>query len=165
VKSTTTIAITTLVTILLAVPAAGNGIANFMSPSEVRELVTQAMGEWALKATDPTGCGGGPCCPDTRANEQCTGAGVPQACCTGSTAGTCNLDACNNFARILLRDKIGWAGVVEEELQYDGDWACETWRFDPNSNRSETACTAVNATAIEDVGRICSKIAGLQFSP
>lgn len=146
---------------LLASPALGGTISGFRSPSEVRELTLNAMAEWIADPDDATACGGGDCCPDTRANEGCTGSGTPAACCSGAGAGTCNDQACVEFSLTVQANQTTFAGRVEEQYPLDGDWVCNTWPQDVNSNRKQTACTTVSVTPLVDVSRILSAYAAV----
>ena len=149
---------------LLVAPLFAGTITGFRSPAEVRELTLTAISEWLVNPDSPTACGGGDCCPDTRANLGCTGAGTPAACCSGAGTGTCNDEACVAFSLTLQQNKNGFADDVEGQYQFDGDWLCNTWPENVNSNRDQTACTAVSGTPLVDVANILSEIAG-RFNP
>lgn len=150
---------------LLVGPLFAGTISGFRSPAEVRELTLSAIAEWLPNPDNPTACGGGDCCPDTRANLGCTGPGAPAACCSGAGTGTCNDEACLAFSIVLDQNRTGWAPSVETQYQFDGDWFCNSFPPDFNSNRSMTCCTTVSGTPLVDVSRILSEIAGRHYAP
>ena len=149
----------------LVSPILAGTISGFQSPAEVRELVVTAISEWIVNPDDATACGGGDCCPNTRANIACTGSGTPAECCTGSGIGTCNDEACVAFSLVLQLNPVAWADDIEAQLQFDGDWMCNSYPENINSNRLQTVCTAVSGTPVVDVADICSEIANRHYAP
>lgn len=192
---------------LVSVPAIAGTISGFRDKYQVRQLVTTAIEQWVANPDGASACGGADCCPNTRANDQCTGAplacctgegvgacdsacvgindpyacctgvgtgacdascvksGAPAACCAGNGTGTCNDEACVAFSQVVQLDPVGWADDVEGQLQFDGDWLCNTFPAGYNDNRRETVCTAVSGTPIIDVSRILSEFANIRSAP
>lgn len=126
---------------LLALVAQAGTIANFKTPSEVTEIVSTAIAEWILKPTDATGCGGADCCPAPATDAECAA-----------------------FALEVQLNPGPWAMRVAEQLQFDGDWVCNTWPQPASGNNTLTACTTVSGTPIIDVARILSEMADLRGS-
>lgn len=161
----TTILLWLVVACVLAGVATAGTITGFKDKHQVRALTITAIEEWVSDPIGATACGGGACCPDTFANSTCTGLATPFACCTGVGTGTCNDDACSAFALEVQLDPNGWADDVEVQYQFDGDWLCNSFPDEYNSNRIETVCTTTSGTPIIDVSRILSEIAGRRNAP
>lgn len=152
--------------LLIATPLAAGEIVGFIEPSQVNSIVMRAMSEWSLDPTNVAGCGAADCCPDTSLDAACVAAGDPWACCTGAAAGTCNDDACEQFAtNKIIPNPAGWAGLVAAQLPLDGDWLCTSWPKSEGSNERQTACTTISGTPLIDVSRILSEFAAQVEAP
>jgi len=149
----------------VSVVAVATEISGFLDKHAVRSFTQDRIASWLDDPTNATGCASSDCCPDTRANDPCTAAGVPAACCTGAGTGTCNDDACRAFAAVLRAGAASYVDKIEAQYSSDPSFTCSTFPDEYNGSRLETVCTVMPGNGLDDVARICSEIAGQLFSP